>query len=202
VTFRPSGPNILEPPQSTVIYFYQKGGIALGGLVALELAATYPGLAAGVCLIDSVIFPSDVFRAPLKVLSDRLAGPEYAQNPQVVAGSLFIETDDLQGKVRVLTEMAKTPHHVAVPAFRNHLLNYDASAAARACRAPTAYIAAANLIAYLHESKRLCQQLVTAQTGIGTAFATGSARTNQRYVGTLHGYFRTRAWQSKPQGCQ
>src|SRR5258706_13591167 len=60
--------------------------------------------------------------------------------------------------------MAKTSQHVAVPAFRNHLLDYDASPAARACRVPIAYIAASNLMADLGQFKQLCPQLVTAQT--------------------------------------
>jgi hypothetical protein len=60
--------------------------------------------------------------------------------------------------------MAKTPQHVAVPAFRSHLLDYDPSSAAKACQVPTAYIAAANLMADLGQFKRLCPQLLTAQT--------------------------------------
>src|SRR3982074_804874 len=60
--------------------------------------------------------------------------------------------------------MAKTSQHVAVPAFRNHLLDYDASRVARACRVPIAYIAASNLMADLGQFKQLCPQLVTAQT--------------------------------------
>jgi len=64
----------------------------------------------------------------------------------------------------VLAEMSKTSQHVAVPAFRNHLLDYDASRVARACRVPIAYIAASNLMADLGQFKQLCPQLVTAQT--------------------------------------
>jgi hypothetical protein len=85
----------------------------------------------GFCLIDSVIFPSDEFRAQLKALGDRLAGPEYAQNLQLAASSLFIETDDPVLKARVLRDMAGTAQDVAVRAFRNHLVDYDGSAAAR-----------------------------------------------------------------------
>src|SRR5260370_36924727 len=60
--------------------------------------------------------------------------------------------------------MSKTSQHVAVPAFRNHLLDYDASRVARACRVPIAYIAASNLMADLGQFKQLCPPLVTGQT--------------------------------------
>jgi pimeloyl-ACP methyl ester carboxylesterase len=139
-------------------------GHSMGGVIALQLAATHPELSAAVCLIDSVAFPSDAFIAQLKLLGDQLAGATYIQTLQLAAGALFIETDDPVRKVHVLTEMAKTSQHVAVPAFRNHLLDYDASPAARACRVPIAYIAASNLIADLGQFKQLCPQLVTAQT--------------------------------------
>ena len=139
-------------------------GHSMGGVIALQLAATHPELSAGVCLIDSVVFPSDAFIAQLKLLGDQLAGAAYIQTLQLAAGALFIETDDPVRKAHVLAEMAKTSQHVAVPAFRNHLLDYDASRAARACRVPIAYIAASNLMADLAKFKQLCPQLVTAQT--------------------------------------
>jgi len=139
-------------------------GHSMGGVIALQLAATHPELSAGVCLIDSVVFPSDAFIAQLKLLGDQLAGDAYIQTLQLAAGALFIETDDPVRKAHVLAEMAKTSQHVAVPAFRNHLLDYDASRAARECRVPVAYIAASNLMADLGHFKHLCPQLVTAQT--------------------------------------
>ena len=139
-------------------------GHSMGGVIALQLAATHPELSAGVCLIDSVVFPSDAFIAQLKLLGDQLAGDAYIQTLQLAAGALFIETDDPVRKAHVLAEMAKTSQHVAVPAFRNHLLDYDASRAARECRVPVAYIAAGNLLADLGQFKQLCPQLVTAQT--------------------------------------
>src|SRR6202140_4772665 len=139
-------------------------GHSMGGVIALQLAATHPELCAAVCLIDSVVFPSDAFIAQLKLLGDQLAGSAYIQTLQnFAAGALLIETDDPVRKAHVLAEMARTSQHVAVPAFRSHLLDYDASSAARACRVPIAYIAASNLMADLGQFKQLCPQLVTAQ---------------------------------------
>jgi len=55
-------------------------------------------LSAAVCLIDSVVFPSDAFIAQLKLLGDQLAGAAYIQTLHLAAGALFIETDVLSGR--------------------------------------------------------------------------------------------------------
>jgi hypothetical protein len=78
--------------------------------------------------------------------------------------SLFIEKDDPERKTRLLAKMAKTPQHVAVPAFRGHLLDYDFGRAAQASRVPTAYIVATNLMSDLDQLRRFCPQLETNQT--------------------------------------
>src|SRR5258708_37752783 len=118
----------------------------MGCLMALQLAASHPELSAAVCVIDSVVFPSVAFIAQFELLGDQLAGAAYIQTLQLAAGALFIETDGPVRKAHVLAEMANTSQHVAVPAFRHHLLDYDASRVARACRVPIAYMAARNLM--------------------------------------------------------
>jgi hypothetical protein len=60
--------------------------------------------------------------------------------------------------------MSLTPQHVAASAFVNHLIEYDASAAAAGCEMPAAYISAATSIADLARFRAACPQLVTAQT--------------------------------------
>ena len=77
-------------------------------------------------------------------MSDQLATTNYAEVLQQAAVGLFIETDDPERKAWLLAKMAKTPQHVAVPAFRGHLLDYDFARAAQACRVPTGYIAPSN----------------------------------------------------------
>jgi pimeloyl-ACP methyl ester carboxylesterase len=133
----------------------------MGDVVALELAGRYPQAAAAVCLIDSVVFPSEAFLAQL---GEQLATTNYTEVLQRAAASLFIEKDDPERKTRLLAKMAKTPQHVAVPAFRGHLLDYDFGRAAQASRVPTAYIAATNLMSDLDQFRRFCPQLETGQT--------------------------------------
>ena len=48
-------------------------------------------------------------------------------------------------------------------AFQNHLIDYDASEFAAACKVPVAYIAATNPMADLARFRSLCPQLVTSQ---------------------------------------
>src|SRR5260370_32674652 len=96
-------------------------GHSMGGLIAMQLAATHPELSAAVCLIDSVVFPSDAFIAQLELLGDQLAGAAYIQTLQLAAGALFIETDDPVPKAPGLAARSQTPQRVAAPACRHHL---------------------------------------------------------------------------------
>jgi pimeloyl-ACP methyl ester carboxylesterase len=139
-------------------------GHSMGGVVALELAGRYPQVAAAVCLIDSVVFPSEACLAQLGQLGEQLATTNYTEVLQRAATSLFIEKDDPERKTRLLARMAKTPQHVAVPALRGHLRDYDLGRAALASRVPTAYIAATNLMSDLDQFRCFCPQLETGQT--------------------------------------
>jgi hypothetical protein len=136
-------------------------------------------------LIDSVVFPPDAFLAELRRLGEQLATTNYTEVLQRAAASLFIEKDDPERKIRLLAKMAKTPQHVAVPAFRSHLLDYDFARAAQACRVPTAYIAATNLMADLDQFRRFCPQPDGPGHGIRPFFSTGSARTDKCDAATL-----------------
>jgi pimeloyl-ACP methyl ester carboxylesterase len=128
-------------------------GHSMGGVVALELAGRYPQVAP-VCLIDSVVFRSEAFLAQLGQLGEQLATTNYTEVLQRAAASLFIEKDDPERKTRLSAKMAKTPQHVAVPAFRGHLLDYDLGRAAQASRVPTAYNAT-NLMSDLDQFSTL-----------------------------------------------
>jgi len=77
------------------------GWTQYGCLIAMQLAATHPELSAAVCLIDSVVFPSDAFIAQLELLGDQLAGAAYIQtlHSQQVLSSL--QTDDPVRKAHV-----------------------------------------------------------------------------------------------------
>ncbi|HKX32959.1 MAG TPA: alpha/beta hydrolase [Blastocatellia bacterium] len=139
-------------------------GHSMGGNVALEMAAIHPGSVSAICLIDSVVFPSEPLITYLEGLFSRLDGPEYQQALMEIAGSLFLETDDPARKAELLQRMSRTPQHVAVAAFRGHLFDYDCTAAVEACKVPMAYLSAAHPLADLARLRSHCPQLMTGQT--------------------------------------
>lgn len=139
-------------------------GHGMGGQVALEVAATYREDVSAICLIDSVVFPSGSLTARLRRMLAELAGPDYFDVLNQAAGSLFIESDDPFGKADVVRKMTRTAQHVAVAAFRGHLLEYDFAIAVAACEVPVGYLGAARPLADLERFRSLCPQLLTGQT--------------------------------------
>lgn len=139
-------------------------GHSMGGTVALELAATHPKNVLAICLIDSVLFPSELLTAQLRLAEPQLAGPNYLEVLSEMAASLFIETDDQRRKVELINKIRRTAQHVAVASFRGHLLNYDFAAAAAACKVPTAYLGATRPLANPEKFRSHCPQLMTGQT--------------------------------------
>jgi pimeloyl-ACP methyl ester carboxylesterase len=139
-------------------------GHSMGGTIALELAARYPDLPAAIALIDSVILPPPAFIDVLRPLGAALRGQCYGQALARAAAPLFLPTDDATRKARLLARMSLTPQHVAASAFANHLIEYDAAAAAAGCMVPAGYIGAATPMADLARFRAACPQLITGQT--------------------------------------
>ena len=139
-------------------------GHSMGGNVALEFAARYPDLPSSVVLIDSVILPPSAFIDALRPLDGALQSAEYVSVFRHAASSLFLEIDDADRKKQILAVLPKAPQHVLVPAFRQHVTEYDATAAASGCRVPVAYIGAQVSMVDLARFRSACPQLMTAQT--------------------------------------
>ena len=139
-------------------------GHSMGGNIALELAARYPGLPAAVVLIDSVILPAEAFLESLRPLAKELEGSNYLQALQRGAARLFLPTDSEEFKSEMLASSAKTPQHVLASSFPNHLTEYDASAAIKPCRVPIAYIGAASPMADVNRFRELRPDLIVGQT--------------------------------------
>jgi hypothetical protein len=60
--------------------------------------------------------------------------------------------------------LGKTPQHVLASSFRNHVTEYDASAAIEASRLPIAYIGAASPMADVNRFRQLRPDLIVGQT--------------------------------------
>jgi pimeloyl-ACP methyl ester carboxylesterase len=139
-------------------------GHSMGGTVSLELAARYGHLISAIVLIDSVILPHPAFLEALRAFGDELDGEGYREALHKTVSSLFLTTDDSMRKSRLLSAMGNVPQHVLTSSFKNHITHYDAALAARECKLPAAYIAAARKLADLDRFVTLCPQLVVAQT--------------------------------------
>jgi pimeloyl-ACP methyl ester carboxylesterase len=141
-------------------------GHSMGGNVALELAARHPDLLTAIMMIDSVIFPPAAFVESLIPLSQALHTPDYRLAMQAASPGLFIETDNPDRKEELKKNALETLQHVIASAFDNHIVAYDAAAAAKACKVPVAYIAssAPGVARDLTRFTALCPQLITAAT--------------------------------------
>jgi pimeloyl-ACP methyl ester carboxylesterase len=108
----------------------------MGGAVALELAGSHPEKVSAVCLIDSVLFPSESFLSQMRQVECELAGPNFPEALIQVVSSLFLETDNRVTRAQILRKMGRVPKHVVLASFPSHLLNYNFTAAADACKVP------------------------------------------------------------------
>jgi pimeloyl-ACP methyl ester carboxylesterase len=138
-------------------------GHSMGGNIALELAARYPETPASVVLIDSIILQRQLFVDALQPLVEAVRGPEYISACQQLFLSLCLAIDDDARKAQLIASLPNAPQNV-LSALTKHLLKYDVTSAAAACRVPVAYIGAAIPMADLSYFRRLTPQLATAQT--------------------------------------
>jgi pimeloyl-ACP methyl ester carboxylesterase len=139
-------------------------GHSMGGNIALEIAARYPDLVAAILLIDSVVFPLPGLKEQgLQPVEAALRGSAYREAIRQAVAGLFLPTDDQACKAQLMKQAATTPQHVALSAFQNHLITYDAGEFAAACKVPVGYIAASSPMTDLARFRALCPQLVTSQ---------------------------------------
>jgi pimeloyl-ACP methyl ester carboxylesterase len=120
-------------------------GHSMGGIVAFDLAARYPGLTSAVVMLDAAVVLPSAARAAIPAFLEELRGPGYREALRnYAANSLFIPTDDQERKVRILESMSSAPQHVVVSAFEG-LRDYDPTEATGGLAIPAVYIAADEL---------------------------------------------------------
>ena len=137
-------------------------GHSMGGNVALELAARYPGLLSSIVMIDSVMFPP---QALLDTLSSQfpelLAGPHYLDAYRQLLSSTCLPTDTQSSQLMAALHV---PKHGPASAIANPTTNYDATGAATACHVPVAFIFSIMPLLDLSHFQSLTPQLVSART--------------------------------------
>jgi hypothetical protein len=77
----------------------------------------------------------------------------------VMIDSVLFPAPELAAYIRSLT-----PQHVLASAFGSHLIDFDAAAAAAACKLPIAYIGAVVPMANLSKFREFCPHLKVGQT--------------------------------------
>lgn len=139
-------------------------GHSMGGAVGLELARRCPERVAGLFMIDTVLFPPLDLRLGLAGLLDVLETSGLEAGLAQAAALLFIPQDDPTIRDGIMSRMAETPDHVALSAFKNHLLDYDPVPALSRSRLPLGYVGAANALADLGQILVHSPKLLTAKS--------------------------------------
>ncbi len=136
-------------------------GHSMGGNVALELAARYPDIPSSLVMIDSVMLPPQGLLNTLHPLIEALQEPHYLAAYQQTLSALCLPTDTRSAQLISSLQVRK---HVLASAIPNHTTNYDAAAAASACRIPIAYILSTMPFLDLPRFQSLTTQLMIART--------------------------------------
>jgi pimeloyl-ACP methyl ester carboxylesterase len=142
-------------------------GHSLGGLIALELAATRPELVGAAVMIDSVLLPGPGRADAVRRLVERLRGPDGEQVLRDYFATFFGPDDDSARRAWILDEAACVPVHVTSSIWAESIRNWDDAAALAACRVPLAYLDAGTPNADLVRAAELDPSLVLGRT-VGT----------------------------------
>jgi len=136
-------------------------GHSLGGAVAVQVAARYPGLAAGVAALDSALAPGRPSR--LAALLGGLRGPEYQKYVRHYFESAFGPHDDPDVKEDILRRICATPQHVMISLFE-HAGRWDWQTALTSLEVPLLYLMAQRPRGDLARLSELAPGLITGQT--------------------------------------
>jgi len=141
---KPQGPYLVAAFVDDVAYVIEQLGLGRvvavghsgGAMTVLQLAATHPGLVAGVVMVDAApfVFPPELRTAIEAMLAATEAGNQEPRR-QFIAERMFLPTSDRRLVEYVLSVMLATPAHVAVTAMRGFLA-FEGPAVAARCKVP------------------------------------------------------------------
>jgi pimeloyl-ACP methyl ester carboxylesterase len=142
-------------------------GHSLGGLVALELAATQPDLIRGAALIDSVLLADGTRDAAVAHLVAELRGPEGDRVLRDYFRLFFGPRDDPAVCDWILDQAVRTPAHVTSSIWEEASRSWDDAGALTRCRSPLLYLDAGTRNADLERAIALNPSIMLGRT-VGT----------------------------------
>lgn len=147
----------LKLPKAVVI------GHSMGGMVALELAASHPELFSAAVACDSPIVVPEATKGNFTVVREEFSKPEWRTfQRNFIANALFIAADDPKRKEEILKDMTSAPDHVTRECFEA-IATADSEGAAKRCKIPFLHIVTANPPCDTAKLRELCP---TAQIGM------------------------------------
>lgn len=139
-------------------------GHSMGGAVALELGMRHPDSIAALVMIDSFVFPPAATLEALRPLADSMHGPGHEAGIEALRAAMARPGDGPDPDLKWAASLAATPQHVLASSFAATIIDYDASAAAAACRVPVAYIGAETPLGDVEQFRAVRPTLVVGQT--------------------------------------
>ncbi len=139
-------------------------GHSLGGMVALDLAATYPDRVCAAVLIDSLLCAGGDRTEVVRHLVEQLGGSEPGPALRSYFKAFFGPYDDPGLEAWALDQAVLTQAHVTSSLWEESVRSWDDAAALAACRAPLLYIDAGTPNADLARASELCPGLMIART--------------------------------------
>jgi len=139
-------------------------GHSMGGMTALEVAARHPDLISAIVVCDSPVAVPAELASTLTAFAAALHAPNWrTAHRTFLNDALFIAADDPQRKAQILADMTSAPDAVTQGCF-DAIMAADMEGAARKCKVPFLYLAAAAPLADFTKLRRLCPQVVIGQT--------------------------------------
>jgi len=144
-------------------------GHAMGGLVAIDLAAHYPDLPAAIVTLATPVLLTEAACDQLLPVVAALRTPAYRRaQRQMVEQGLFLPTDDPARKAHILDRMSSAPQQVMASAFE-HTVAYYRTMPIAACRVPWLALFA-SWVPDVAQLRALCPHVMTGQTVGAGAF--------------------------------
>jgi pimeloyl-ACP methyl ester carboxylesterase len=139
-------------------------GHSMGGMTALELAARHPDLPSAIVVCDSPVAVPAPLATNLAAVAADLHKPDWRPAHRAFLNdALFIAADDPKRKAQILADMTSAPDAVTQGCF-DAIVASDMEGAARTCKVPFLYLAAASPLADFARLRELCPQVVIGQT--------------------------------------